>query len=255
MLYGRTDPDMQERRRARRSIILLRSLAVALLLFAASLALGTLLERPGVERPGVAAADGIAAGDPAAAATTHRILLLKGPIHSDIALPADPQTRQSFAFLADAGLPASRPDVEWIIVGWGGRSFYTETPTWADLKPMPLLKTITGDASAMHVALAGPIDADHPDVRAFELTGTAYQRMVTAMLAGFTPGPDAGTVEIAGKNYGPYDRFFEAEGTFHLLANCNAWTAAMLREAGIATGLWTPLPGLLFLSLDLHGGN
>ena len=246
---------MQQRRRARRWSIFLRSLAPALLRLIASLALGTILERPGPERPGLAAADGVAASDPAAPGKPHRILVLKGPIHSDIALPADPQTRQSLAFLADAGLPVARPDVAWIIVGWGGRSFYTETPTWADLKPMPLLKTVTGDASAMHVALAGPIDANHPDVREIELSDAAYRRMVAAMLAGFAPGADTATIEIRGKNYGPYDRFFEAKGTFHLLANCNAWTAAMLREGGIATGLWTPLPSLLFLSLDLHGGN
>ncbi|MGG2475846.1 DUF2459 domain-containing protein, partial [Rhizobium sp. BR5] len=39
--------------------------------------------------------------------------------------------------------------------------------------------------------------------------------------------------------------FFEANGWFNAVAGCNTWSAAMLREAGIRTGWWTPLPPLL----------
>ena len=39
---------------------------------------------------------------------------------------------------------------------------------------------------------------------------------------------------------------------FNALAGCNVWTAASLRQAGLKTGWWTPLPGLLGLSLKLH---
>lgn len=37
-----------------------------------------------------------------------------------------------------------------------------------------------------------------------------------------------------------------------MLVVCNLWTARMLRVVGLKTGVWTPLPVLLTMSLDLH---
>ncbi|MCE7029220.1 TIGR02117 family protein [Jiella avicenniae] len=232
------------KRRPRR---LFRGLRVAGLLLL--LGLGSLVLGVAVPRGDAPASGGTTTAEP------RRILLLAGPIHSDIALPADTQTRRDFAFLAKAGLPVDRPDVRWIIVGWGGRSFYTETPTWADLKPMPLLRTLTGDAAALHVGLAGSIDATSPDVEALELTQRGYADLRSSVMASFSRGADGRPVEIAGTAYGAFDRFYEADGRFHIIGNCNGWAAAMLRRAGITTGWWTPLPQLLFLSLDLHHGS
>src|SRR5687768_9415496 len=94
------------------------------------------------------------AGTPAASAAgggQHRVLVLSNLIHTDIALPAEPAVRARFGFLAeaigvpdpdqpaDSGLPLERADVGSVVVGWGGRSFYTATPTWADLKPGPFV--------------------------------------------------------------------------------------------------------------------
>ncbi len=183
---------------------------------------------------------------------SRQILLLAGPVHSDIALPADPLTRERFAFLSAANLPLEHPDLRWIIVGWGGRSFYTQTPTWAELKPMPVVKTLVGDRSAMHVALAGPIDRTQPGVEAISVSEAAYRRLLDAVLDDFARDKKGAPVLIRGVAYGPDDRFFEARGTFHILRNCNTWTARMLRAAGITTGLWTPLPQLLSLSLEFH---
>ncbi len=50
---------------------------------------------------------------------------------------------------------------------------------------------------------------------------------------------------IEGAAYGLDDAFFEARGGFNALAGCNTWTAAMLRQGGLTTGWWTPLPQLL----------
>ncbi|MBO0661579.1 TIGR02117 family protein [Jiella sp. MQZ9-1] len=230
---------MTARRQIARRIV--RGLVAVVVLAALTLALGTLIPR-GAALPAARDDD------------NRRILLLEGPIHTDIALPADDATRVRFGFLTAAGLPVDNPAVAWLVVGWGGKSFYTETPTWSELKARPLLRTLIGDASALHVALAGPIDPNHPGVRAFRLSPEAYRRLLDAILASFVPGPNGAPQPISGTGYGLYDRFFEARGTFQLLANCNSWTAAMLRAGGIRTGLWTPLPQLLFLSLDLHAG-
>lgn len=208
------------------------------------------------------------AGTPSSASSAagrHTVLVLSNPIHTDIALPAEPTVRQRFGFLADplgppdpdfpadAGLPLARADVGSIVVGWGGRSFYTATPTWADLKPGPVLRSFTGDASVLHLELAGTIDPGAEGVRAYTLDDAAFERMLTFIEASFRWDDTGQPIAIPGTAYGAFDRFFEAEGRFTAFAGCNAWTARALRAAGITTGLWTPLPQTLAWSLDLHG--
>jgi len=57
---------------------------------------------------------------------------------------------------------------------------------------------------------------------------------------------------ILGKGYGRHDAFFDANGSFNALVGCNTWTARALREAGLRTGLWNPVPQTLALSLKFY---
>ncbi len=182
------------------------------------------------------------------------VLMLSNPIHTDIAFPADPDVLERFAFLEGAGLPVRSPDLRWIVVGWGGRAFYIETPTWGDLKPLPVLKALTVDASVLHVAVAGDIDRSQPSVVTMQVAPEGFERMLAAVEASFVAGPDNAPIEIAGAGYGESDRFYEADGWFSALRGCNTWTSAILREGGLQTGLWNPLPQSLTWSLRLFNG-
>ncbi|SFN10826.1 hypothetical protein SAMN05192571_11611 [Pleomorphomonas diazotrophica] len=51
------------------------------------------------------------------AADLRRILVLSGPIHTDIAIPLDETTRAAFPFLDAAGVPVGHPAARWLIVG------------------------------------------------------------------------------------------------------------------------------------------
>ncbi|MCM5555387.1 TIGR02117 family protein [Pleomorphomonas sp. NRK KF1] len=181
-----------------------------------------------------------------------RILVLSGPIHSDIAIPLDDATRSAFPFLAPAGIPVGHPEARWLIVGWGGRAFYLETPTWADLKPLPVLRALTVDRSVLHVDVAGSALAAQPGVAAFDVAPESLARLIAFVAGSFAL--ETGTVAIPDAGYGRYDRFFEARGFFNVLIGCNTWTAAALRTAGLRSGLWTPLPQSLVLSLRLFNG-
>lgn len=206
-----------------------------------SLALGALVPRP---RTSPAAAS---------AGAGSQILLLANPIHTDIALPLDDEVRAAFADLIPAGLPIDMPGVEYLIIGWGGRSFYIETPTWGDIRPLPVLKALTVDQSVLHASVAGHIDENHPSVRALDITADGRSRMIAAIHASFVR-ENGEPVPIPGAAYGLNDAFFEAEGSFNAFVGCNTWTASMLRSAGVRTGWWTPLPQLLDLSIDVHHG-
>ncbi|MEI3804461.1 TIGR02117 family protein [Agrobacterium sp. CCNWLW32] len=210
-----------------------------MLLLLLLLLLGTVLPRPFF-------ADEVSGG-----VKDREILLLSNPIHTDIALPIDDDLRRVFSELQEDGIAVNHPAAAYLVFGWGGRSFYTETPTWADLKPMPVLRSLTLDQSVMHVDVTGDFPADLAGVKRLRISEAGYQRLVAAIRASFSR--DNGKVRlIPGVAYGLTDAFFEANGRFNALVGCNTWSAAMLREAGIRTGWWTPLPPFLRWSVALH---
>lgn len=216
-----------------------RAAAGALAVFAAiamALVLGTLVPR---------------AGDASVAGGTgrHEIVVLANAIHTDIALPATPEILERFAFLREAGLPLDRPDVGAILVGWGGRTFYTQTPTWSDLTASAVLASATRDRSVLHVALAPTLDPTLPRARRLVLSDAAYAALLAFIEASFTRDEAGGEIHLPDAGYSPFDAFYEAEGGFNLFLGCNTWTAAALRNAGVPTGSWTPLPQGLLWSL------
>ncbi|CAN7284353.1 TIGR02117 family protein [Pararhizobium sp. LjRoot235] len=182
---------------------------------------------------------------------TRRILVLSNPIHTDIAIRIDVETLARFPFLAESGMPVTHSNARWLVFGWGGRAFYIETPTWADLKPVPLIKGLTLDRSVIHADVAGEIIEPSDRVRSFEITPEEYQRLLAYIEASFK-AEDGRITAIPDAAYGPTDGFFEANGWFSAAVGCNTWTAGALREAGIRTGWWNPLPVSLSMSLDLY---
>lgn len=218
---------------------LFRTLGMIVGLFVVAVALGTLVPRPLL---------GPATDD---APKTRRILVLSNPIHTDIAVPVDAEVLRTFGFLLDDGMPLDAPEVKYLVFGRGSREFYIATPTWDQLKPMPLLKGLTLDRAAMHIDVAGPISEPHPAVIGFEVTDREFDLMLTFIRDSFYEDAE-GPLIIPGVGYGRFDKFYEADGYFSALVGCNTWTARALREAGITTGLWNPLPVTLRWSLELH---
>ncbi len=213
-----------------------RFLLWSLIAIALTVLAGALIARPITEEAG-------------AEPHSRTILLISNPIHTDIALRLDEDVRRKFNFLIDGGTPINADAAQWLIIGWGGRAFYLETPTWAALKPLPVLKALTVDNSVMHVDVAGAVDLAHPAIMPLNISDFGYERLLEAMLHSFTE-VDGKRLPIRGAAYGSNDAFFEAEGSFNLLLGCNLWSSRMLQEAGLRVGWWTPLPATLRWSLD-----
>ncbi len=217
-----------------------RRLAEAVAAIFALLALGTLTPRP------------LWSPYEAAGVADHRILVLSNPIHTDIAIPIDAAAARLFGFLKDAGMPIDAPGARYLVFGWGGRDFYTQTPTWSDLKLAPLLKGLTLDRSVIHVDVAGDFADPNPAINAYRIGAREYDALLEFIALSFSKGPDGRHMRISNAGYGAYDGFFEAEGYFTALLGCNTWTASALRAAGLRTGWWNPLPATLAYSLRLH---
>jgi uncharacterized protein (TIGR02117 family) len=181
---------------------------------------------------------------------SRQILLVANTIHTDIAIPIDAETLSTLDFLLGTTLPISHPDARWLLIGWGGRAFYLETPTLADIKPGPLFRALTLDSSVMHVDVLGEINPADPSVTALSVTPSGYRNMLETIAASFSR--EDGLVQpIDGYAFGLTDRFFEAEGPFNAVIGCNVWTSRMLRSAGVRTGLWNPIPPSLTASVRL----
>jgi len=220
-------------------------LVVVILGFVFALGLGIVIPRP------FAFPDGEASGQ-VDRSQSRRILILSNPIHTDIALPADPDILKAFDFVSANGLDLDHPGVFWIVFGWGGRSFYVETPTWSDLKPGPVIDALTWDASVMHVRRTGEIPQSLDAVTALDLNQQDFTRLVADIRRSFRSTPGEVPVPIPSAAYDAHDIFFPAVGGFNALVGCNIWTARMLRTAGYRTGVWTPLPATLTWSVILH---
>jgi uncharacterized protein (TIGR02117 family) len=184
---------------------------------------------------------------------TKRIYLLTSLLHADFAIPVDDAMRQRFAFLRDGGVPVDHPELRYLVFGWGARDFYLKTKTLADIRPTPALKGIFGDRSVMHVLSARDVRTDK-DAVALDLPPGGLERLLAFIERSFHR-EDARPVPIPGAGYGMSDVFFEGLGRFDIFRPCNIWVAEGLREAGIATGAWTPTTFSLELGLALHSGG
>ncbi len=164
----------------------------------------------------------------------HPIYLHNNGVHTSIILPNDPQLAQMFPA---SHLPGNPPDARYLAFGWGDREFYLNTPYWRDVRPRVVLNAIVGSgATLLHV--------DHlPDIlpgsKRLIIDAQSYRTIVATII---NTRKDAASPPIRG--YGDADIFYLAKGrSYSALYTCNNWTASVLREAGIRTGLWTPLPG------------
>jgi uncharacterized protein (TIGR02117 family) len=205
----------------------------------AALILGTVLPRPLFEAAAGSGAEG------------RRILVLSSPIHTDIAVPAETLADPEFEFLREAGLPVDSPNARWVMFGWGGKAFYVATPELTDIRLGPVLKSFTLDSSVMHVQVAAAIDEAVPFVSAYAISEDGLARLLAFIRESFAEA-DGAPVRLPGTGYGESDTLFEAIGSFNALLGCNTWTAAALREAGLRTGWWNPLPVTLGYSLAMY---
>jgi uncharacterized protein (TIGR02117 family) len=148
--------------------------------------------------------------------------------------------------LADRGWGAGNH----VALGYGNRTFYLETPTWGDLSMKNAFLAAFGQGrSLMHA------DHDHDPMptdyqRPLVLRREEYRRLVAFARASFQRDARGRTIPLLGRGYGGSDMFYEAVGPYSAVYTCNSWTGRALREAGVRTGLWTPLSQSIMWRLD-----
>jgi uncharacterized protein (TIGR02117 family) len=166
------------------------------------------------------------------------IMVETNGVHTAIVMPLvtpikDWRTDFPASDLADPATPYTH-----VSVSWGEREVFLETPTWADLSPITVLRIlILGGDGVLHVAhYVRPAPAD--DIRPLWISEAQYERLVRRIEASVLPAP-----RRSHPGYGSYDVFYETNGRYTFTNTCNQWTSDTLASAGIRTGWWTPFAG------------
>ena len=123
-----------------------------------------------------------------------------------------------------------------VAFGWGEKTFYLETPTWADVKLRTVVASAGGsDRTLMHVEHL-PVPREGDGAREIVVTPAQYRRLAAFIRASFRDGG------ARYRGYAGYDAFYDANGRYDAVRTCNSWTGDALRFAGVRVGAWTPFP-------------
>jgi len=170
-----------------------------------------------------------------------RVALARGPIHYDLLLPMSDDLRATFAFANAKGVPVADPKVRYLIVGWGSRTFYTATGTYADLNLGSIWPALTGDDATLHLDVAGEVEGV-PGITWIALSTTQLEALTRAVTATLSRDAAGDPIPLNAPPFGLTDAFYAANGRFNVLNTCNVWIGHMLRQAGLDFGIWTPTP-------------
>lgn len=226
--------------------IAFRVLAVALLALAASVALYLGAAWVGARIPLNSSWRPPAAGIP--------VYLQSNGLHVDLVLPVtggcacDRPAAPTLAVLDQPFDPAvPRRQWQWVAVGWGSEQFMLHVPDWQALTPGMALRAVTGrDGSVLRLSrVREPVIG--AETRRLLLGAGEHRRLLRYLRESVGPAP----LERQSSIGGPEDRFYRAEGRYHLFLTCNEWLGRGLAQAGVRVPLWTPFDDAL---LEAAGG-
>lgn len=130
--------------------------------------------------------------------------------------------------------PESRdfPTAESLEVGWGDRDYYQapEPGLWTGVKALLLPTPSVLHVVGLHESV---VDAfPRSEIVELGLPRAGIERLVNFVHDAHDRAGSA-TVPALGPGLYGDSRFYPARESFHLLRNCNAWTARALRTAGL----------------------
>ncbi|WP_047249458.1 TIGR02117 family protein [Chromobacterium subtsugae] len=173
-------------------------------------------------------------------------------VHTSLALPV--QTPQQHWNALFSPRQTQRPELSaaqpYLAIGWGSRTFFLRTRSWADLTAGNAIAALASDASVLHVEYL-PKPAEDADTRKILLTPGQYAKLAAFIRQSAAAGADSKPLWLANERYDGNDAFYQAHGRYTPFVTCNQWTRNALAAAGVRTALWSPFTRPLFWRL--HG--
>src|SRR5690606_36058360 len=178
------------------------------------------------------------------------IMVLDNGVDTDLVLPAKTAIIDWRDYLHLQDFPGADPGFSHFAFGWGNRRFYMETPEWTDLSLDVALSAALGiGKSAMHVYYLPKAPPPGEKRILLKLSPVQYERLVHYIFNSFQQDENGRFLLIKSKGYTATDNFYAATGRFSLLKSCNGWTNGALKNAGIKTVAWAPLPHFMMRKL------
>ena len=178
-----------------------------------------------------------------------QIFLMKSGVHTDFILPvcnSIKDWRQEFP-LANTGFKDSSSTL--ISIGWGDKTFYMNTPTWADLSLQTALTVPFGiGPSAIHATYYQQLLDDRPTVRLL-LTTKHYQKLVRYIENTLQHNSKGRTKYIKATMPGVVtgnDAYYAAKGRYSVFFTCNTWVNSGLISCQQKACYWTAFAGGIF---------
>ena len=176
------------------------------------------------------------------------VIVIDNGIHVDFVLPVvagGHDWRQVFDPAATRMGARSGEIATQIIIGWGHRDFYLNTPTWSDLSATTVARAILGiGGTVMHVMFAN-VRRDPSNSVVFLLSPLNYQRLIDAIVETTVLDPSGRAMPLSAPGYLDIDAFYEAEGSYSALYTCNNWAISILADAGVRVPVWSPFSGAI----------
>jgi uncharacterized protein (TIGR02117 family) len=173
------------------------------------------------------------------------VMIISNGVHTDIGVPMSNEVVDWHSFLPMEEFNGGNASYQYVAFGWGDKGFYLNTPEWADLKVSTALNAMfLPSETAMHVSLYKEQPATGERIRKVSISKSEYRKLVAYIIDSFEKrnGKQVKAIEF---NTTPTDKFFEAEGSYHLFYTCNSWANSGLIAAGIKTALWAPFDKLI----------
>ena len=127
------------------------------------------------------------------------------------------------------------------MIGWGHGGVYRNAQTWADVRTRDVLSAIIGSDDVLlhvyHVTDPQP----GPRTKQLRVTRTQYRAIAQQVRSAFRLTKDGHP--IPSPAYGADNIFYAANGRYTAFHTCNEWTGAVLRDADVRMGAWTPFSG------------
>ena len=177
------------------------------------------------------------------------IYIRSNGFHSFLILPVQSPERNwktHFPFHEFEGVDSSFTHIS---MGWGDKGFFMETPTWEDFSLETAFRALfLPSSSVMQVQFL--LQSPQLDRRCVQisLSPDSYKKLC-AYLDHTLMSPSDSISLIPGKGYTGKDNFYEANGKYSLMFTCNNWVNTGLKQAGVRTGMWTPIDRGLFYQL------
>ncbi len=176
-----------------------------------------------------------------------QIYIMSNGVHTDIVVPVKSNAIDWSNYVKYKNTAANDTTANYLAFGWGDKGFYLETPTWADLKFSVAFKAAFAlGNSAIHATYYNQLQ-EGEKCKCIHISEAEYKKLVDFILNSFQKDESQNVLCInTDANYGPYDAFYEAVGSYSLFHTCNTWANNALKSCDQKASLWTPFDTGIF---------